>query len=282
MTASPTLDLALRLSRVRANTPLIHNITNHVAMNIMANVLLAIGASPAMAHAREEAAEFAAMADALTINIGTLSPHWVDAMEDAARAALAAGTPWVLDPVAVGATAYRREVGARLLALSPSVIRGNASEILALADLSDQANQLSSGRGVDSTAASHSAQDAAILLARHSGAVVAVTGEVDLVTDGRQIAQIEGGHALMPRVTALGCSLTGVVGAWVAETDTGSTRDIFLATTAALASYAVAGELAAQTTKGPGSFSVAFLDKLYALDGDTLTQHARLEITDAP
>lgn len=284
MTASPTLDLALHLNRVRANTPLIHNITNHVSMNIMANVLLAIGASPAMAHAREEAAEFAAMADALTINIGTLSPHWVDAMEDAARAALAAGTPWVLDPVAVGATAYRREVGARLLALSPSVIRGNASEILVLADLSDQLSspsQQSSGRGVDSTAASHSARDAAISLARRSGAVVAVTGEVDLVTDGRQVARIEGGHALMPRVTALGCSLTGVVGAWIAGTEASSTEDIFLATTAALASYAVAGELAAQTAQGPGSFSVAFLDRLYALDSNTLTQHARLEITDA-
>lgn len=285
MTISSTPDLALHLARVRAHSPLIHNITNHVSMSIMANVLLAIGASPAMAHAREEAAEFAAMADALTINIGTLSPHWVDAMEDAAGAALAAGTPWVLDPVAVGATAYRREVGARLLALSPSVIRGNASEILALANQANQLsqpNQQSSGRGVDSTAASHSAQDAAVSLARSSGAVVAVTGEVDLVTDGQRIAQIEGGHALMPRVTALGCSLTGVVAAWIAGIDADSTEETFLATTAALASYAVAGELAARTAQGPGSFSVAFLDTLYALNGDTLTQHARLEITDAP
>lgn len=264
--------LATRLERVRSSAPLIHNITNHVSMNIMANVLLAIGASPAMAHAREEAAEFAALSDALTLNIGTLSPHWVDAMQDAARAALASGTPWVLDPVGVGATAYRREVGARLLALSPSVIRGNASEIMALAHPPDQQRQ---GRGVDSTTTSHSAESAAVSLALSSGAVVAVTGEVDLVTDGQQIARIEGGHALMPRVTALGCSLTGVVAAWVA---TGENR--WLATTAALTTYAVAGELAGQRAAGPGSFSIAFLDALYTLDADTLTQHARLEITD--
>ncbi|WP_027966362.1 hydroxyethylthiazole kinase [Halomonas halocynthiae] len=285
MTASPTLDLALRLNRVRANSPLILNITNHVSMNVMANVLLAIGASPAMAHAKQEVAEFAAMAGALTINIGTLSPRWVDAMEIAARAALGAQTPWVLDPVAVGATSYRQEVGAQLLRLSPSVIRGNASEILSLAKLSDQASSLhqqhSRGHGVDSTTTSHSAQEAAILLARYSGAVVAVTGESDLVTDGQKIARIDGGHALMPKVTALGCSLTGVVGAWIAQADTESTDDIFLATTAALASYAVAGELAGRIAQGPGSFSVAFLDTLYALDSNTLTQHARLEITDA-
>ncbi|WP_346300848.1 hydroxyethylthiazole kinase, partial [Halomonas sp. BM-2019] len=112
---SPSLDVAAHLARVRERTPLVHNITNLVAMNTMANVLLAIGASPAMIHAREEAAEFTAIADALTVNIGTLSPHWVDAMIEAAEAARLTGKPWVLDPVAVGATAFRRETGARLL-----------------------------------------------------------------------------------------------------------------------------------------------------------------------
>lgn len=279
MTARPTLDLARHLNRVRTGSPLIHNITNHVSMNIMANVLLAVGASPAMAHAREEVAELTALANALTINIGTPSPHWVDAMQDAARAARAAATPWVLDPVAVGATTYRRDIGACLLALSPSVIRGNASEILALA-LANRPNQPSGGRGADSTASTHSARGAAIALALSSGAVVAVTGEVDLVTDGRQIARIEGGHPLMPKITALGCSLSGVVAAWIAGA-INDAEDTFLATTAALASYAVAGELAGGVAQGPGSFSVAFLDALYMLDGDTLTRHARLEITDA-
>ncbi|RTQ99178.1 hydroxyethylthiazole kinase [Halomonas nitroreducens] len=265
-----TIDPAEPLARVRASTPLVHNITNHVAMNTMANVLLALGASPAMVHAREEVTEFAGLANALTLNIGTLSPSWVDAMDDAARAATTAGRPWVLDPVAVGATALRREAGARLLALGPTAIRGNASEILALAD------QRGGGRGVDSTDATASAEQAAVTLARRSGAVVAVTGEVDLVTDGRRLARIAGGHALMPRVTTLGCALTGVVGAYLAGGE-----DPFTATVAALAGYAVAGQVAGEAAAGPGSFAVAFLDALHALDGPTLTARARLEITDA-
>ncbi|MFG6139337.1 hydroxyethylthiazole kinase [Halomonas sp. B23F22_10] len=272
-----SLDPAPHLARVRRTTPLVHNITNHVAMNFMANALLALGASPAMVHAREEAAEFAGLAAALTLNIGTLSPHWLDAMVDAARAANGAGTPWVLDPVAVGATRFRREAGARLLALGPTAIRGNASEILALA------RQGGGGRGVDSTDSADSAERAAVALARESGAVVAVTGEVDLVTDGRRLARVAGGHALMPRVTTMGCALTGVVGAFLAGAE-----DPFAATVAALAAYAAAGESAAESAAGPGSFAVAFLDALYALDPDTLSPSPstpladRLELTDAP
>ncbi|MGM0701605.1 MAG: hydroxyethylthiazole kinase [Pseudomonadota bacterium] len=265
------IEPATHLARLRETVPLVHNITNLVAMNSMANVLLAIGASPAMVHAREEAAEFAALADALSVNIGTLSPHWVDAMADAASAARSAGKPWVLDPVAVGATRYRRESVARLLALSPDVIRGNASEIIALAE------QGAGGRGVDSTHAAESALGAAIALARHSGGVVAVTGEEDLVTDGRRIARIRGGHSLMPRVTTLGCALTGVVAAFLARAG-----DRFEATTAALACYAVAGELAGESADGPGSFMPAFLDSLHALEAETLIARQRLEVTDAP
>lgn len=261
-----TLDPIPPLTRVQETAPLIHNITNFVAMNSMANVLLAIGASPAMVHAREEAAEFAGLAQAVTINIGTLSPHWVDAMIEAASAARAAGTPWVLDPVAVGATTYRQETARQLIALSPSVIRGNASEIIALA------TQGSGGRGVDSTDAAESARDAALQLARQTGAVVAVTGEQDLVTDGQRLARVEGGHPLMPKVTTLGCSLTGVVAAFIADAE-----DTFAATVAALACYATAGELAGKDAKGPGSFSVAFLDALHGLDAGALAGR-RLEI----
>ena len=265
------IDPATHLARVRETRPLVHNITNHVAMNSMANVLLALGASPAMVHAREEAAEFTALAGALTINIGTLSPHWVEAMEAAALAAGETGRPWVLDPVAVGATRYRRETGARLLALSPDVIRGNASEIIALA------GGTGGGRGVDSTDPAEAALEAARRLAGRTGGVVAVTGEVDLVTDGRRLAHVAGGHPLMPRVTTLGCALTGVVAAFVAGAD-----DHFEATVAALAAYAVAGELAGEVARGPGSFAVAFLDALYHLDHEALAERARLEMTDAP
>lgn len=266
-----SIDPAAHLARVRETCPLVHNITNHVAMNTMANVLLAIGASPAMVHAREEATEFTALAGALTINIGTLSPPWVDAMEASALAAGETGRPWVLDPVAVGATRYRRETGARLLALSPDVIRGNASEVIALA------GQAGGGLGVDSTAPAEAALGAARRLVRQTDGMVAVTGEVDLVTDGRRIARLWGGHPLMPRVTTLGCALTGVVAAFLAGAD-----DRFEATVAALACYAVAGELAGEVARGPGSFAVAFLDALFHLDSEALAERARLEVHDAP
>jgi len=269
-TTFPSIDPAAHLARVRERSPLIHNITNLVAMNTMANVLLAIGASPAMVHAREEAAEFTEIADALTVNIGTLSPYWVEAMIEAAEAARLVGKPWVLDPVAVGATAYRRETGARLLERLPTVVRGNASEIIAL-----EAGG-AGGRGVDSSDPAEAAEQAAVRLARRTGGVVAVTGEVDLVTDGRRLARVRGGHPLMPRVTTLGCSLTGVVAAFVAGAE-----DAFAATVAALACYAAAGEIAGETARGPGSFAVAFLDALHALEGETLRPRLQLEMTDA-
>ena len=254
------------LDEMRAAAPLVHVITNYVAMNATANVALAAGASPAMIHAREEAAEFAALAGALTVNIGTLSPPWVRAMAEAATAARGAGRPWVLDPVAVGATAYRREVGARLLALSPDVVRGNASEIIALAGRS------AAGRGVDAGDAVDAAETAARALAERTGGVIAVTGEIDLVTDGTRTARIANGHPLMSRVTALGCSLTGLVGAFVALGG-----DRFERTVAALACFAVAGERAAAGADGPGTLAVRLLDALHGLDAATLDAAARIE-----
>src|SRR5450631_3261652 len=140
------------LEDLRARRPLVHNITNYVAMTLSANVLLALGASPAMVHAEEEVEDFVAIADALVVNIGTLSPSWVAAMRLAIARATALGKPWVLDPVGCGATPYRTKVAVELAALKPSVIRGNASEILSLADQAGQA-----GKGVDSLA---SADDA--------------------------------------------------------------------------------------------------------------------------
>lgn len=253
------------LETMRARAPLVQNIANFVSMNVMANVLLAAGASPAMVHAREEAAEFAALAGALTVNIGTLSPDWVEAMKAASTVAGDAGKPWVLDPVAVGATAYRREVGAALLALRPTIVRGNASEILALAATGG------AGKGVDSGDAVQAAAGAARALALKSGGVVAVTGPEDFVTDGARIARVGNGHTLMPKVTALGCALTGVVAAFAATAD-----DPFEATVAALAFYGLAGERAASKAEGPGSFAVAFLDALASIDGAAVDEGARI------
>lgn len=247
------------LDAMRGQAPLVQCITNYVAMNIAANVLLAAGASPAMVHAEEEAGEFAGFADAVTINIGTLSSDWLVGMKAAAAAAKAAGTPWVLDPVAHMATAFRRRAVSELLALQPTIIRGNASEILALAGGS------SAAQGVDARDTVGQAEAAASELAARHACVVAVTGEVDFVTDGNRMARISGGSDLMPKVTALGCALTGLTGAYAAVHP-----DAFATTVAALTHFAVAGSAAAQQVEGPGSFAVAFLDALATVDGARL------------
>ncbi|MFS4438014.1 hydroxyethylthiazole kinase [Paracoccaceae bacterium GXU_MW_L88] len=253
------------LNAMRETAPLVQNLTNYVAMNVMANIMLAAGASPAMAHARREAAEFAGLASALTVNIGTLDEEWAECMEIAAAAAVENEIPWVLDPVAVGATAFRKEVGARLLALRPTIIRGNASEILALSQTAE-----SQGRGADATDSVEAAEEAARALALASKAVVAVTGPVDFVTDGKQAYRIENGDPMMPRITVLGCSLTGIVAAFAAAASP------LEATVAALAYYGAAGEVAAETAKGPASFQVAFIDALYSMTGERLDSMARV------
>lgn len=257
-------DTGAYLFHMRATAPLVHNITNYVAMNIMANVMLAAGASPAMVHAREEVAEFAALSHALTINIGTLDQAWADAMQMAAEVMVRHQRPWVLDPVGVGATQFRQTVCARLLTLRPTVIRGNASEILALAGVA------AVGRGADSADAVTAAESSARDLAKQTGAVVAVSGPVDYVTDGNQAFHIHNGHALMPKVTALGCSLNGVIAAFCVD------QEALPATVAAMAFFGLAGERAAQDVAGPGTFQSAFLDQLHTLSPSDLTKFARV------
>lgn len=254
-------------SNVHAATPLIHCITNFVAMNSTANTLLAIGASPAMLHAVEEVAEFTALADALSINIGTPSSTFAEGMVSAAHTAARTATPWVFDPVAVGATTFRQTLSERLLAFTPTVIRGNASEIMTLAGLTGR------GRGVDSTASADEAMDAAIALAGRQHCIVAMTGEHDIVTDGRKHLRLYGGHALMPRVTTLGCALSATVAAFIAAND-----DHLSATAAALACFAVTGEQAGRDAAGPGSFQIALFDALYQLTPASLAGAARLEV----
>lgn len=258
-------DLAAALTKLRASAPLVHNITNFVAMTPTANALLALGASPAMVHAAEEVADFAPVAAALVVNIGTLSPDWVEAMARAAEAANAAGVPWVLDPVAAGATPLRGEASRRLLALKPAVVRGNASEIIALSGLDG------GGKGVDSTAPAEAARDAAMALAKAAGTVVAVTGRIDYVTDGVRTAAIANGDSLLTRITASGCSVTAIIGAYL-----GTHMSPFDAAVAGLATMGVAGELAAGRANGPGSFQVALFDALAGIDPPTLVARARV------
>lgn len=253
------------LTALRSQTPLVHCITNYVAMNIAANVVLAAGASPAMLHAQEEVADFVPICGALTINIGTLSPSWVAAMQLAADTARATGTPWVLDPVAHFVSPYRKEVARDLVARGPSIIRGNASEILALSGAA------TAGKGADSGDSVADAEDTATALARAQGCVVAITGEVDFVTDGERAARVSGGSDIMPKVTALGCSLTALTGAFAAVAPP------LEATAAALALFAEAGSRAAQTAQGPGSFQVAFLDALSQITPADLAGEAQIK-----
>ncbi len=242
------------IAAIRAQAPLVHSVTNLVSMDIMANVLLAIGASPVMAHATEEVADFARIAGAVNINMGTLDAAWVESMQAAAAAARRAGTPWLLDPVGVGATAYRNANAASLLLLKPAILRANASETLALAGGAG-------AKGVDASHGAEQALEAAKGLAARHGAVVAVTGASDYVTDGEHVVRIDNGHPLMARVTATGCALTAVMGAALAVTG-----EPFAAAVHALVAYGIAGEMAAERAAGPGSFRVHFLDCLAGLD----------------
>ncbi|MBL8251066.1 MAG: hydroxyethylthiazole kinase [Candidatus Competibacter sp.] len=260
-------DLWARLCAVRERAPLVHNITNFVVMNNTANALLALGASPAMVHSSDEVEDFVAVSQALVVNIGTLYSEQIAACKLAAMKAKVAGVPWILDPVGAGATPYRRAAATALAGLEPNAIRGNASEILTLALEEGQ------GRGVDTTRGSEAALEAAQRLAQRVRATVAITGAVDYVTDGRRVSAIENGHPLMARVTGLGCSATAVIGAFLAvEPDT------FTAATAALAVFGVAGELAAEGGKGPGSLQVALLDTLYTIDETRFAKRCRCRV----
>lgn len=247
-------------ARVKSLSPLVHCLTNDVVTNFTANVLLAIGAAPAMVTAREEVAEFAPMANALSVNLGTLDVPQSQAIRAAIDAANIAHTPWVLDPVAVGPLRFRTEFALDLLALNPAVIRGNASEIIRLS------GGASSSRGVDSTAQTESAVDAAQLLALKTGAIVAVTGATDYVTDGRRTVVLSNGAVLMTRVTGVGCALSATVAAFIGSVEKDQWWE---ATTAAVAYSSIAGELAARDAALPGSFAVAYLDRLASLDETT-------------
>lgn len=240
------------LARIRKDNPLVLSLTNSVVQPLTANMLLAVGAAPVMLSDAEEAAELvSACCSGLLVNVGTLSRAQEGTMRRAAQTAREKGVPWVLDPVAVGLLSYRTAFCTELLGLRPAMIRGNASEIMALAGTG------AAGRGTDSTESSSSAVDAAKHLARRSGAAVLVTGEVDYATDGETVVAIHGGHPLMTRVTGVGCSMGALCAACVACAETPLEG-------AVAASYILgdAGAAAAARAPHPGSFAVALLDEL--------------------
>lgn len=243
------------LQQFRTLSPLTHCMTNDVVQSFTANTLLALGASPAMVIEPEEASQFAAIAQALLINVGTLTQARATAMRAAVEQAQQVKTPWTLDPVAVGALDFRRRFCLDILALRPAAIRGNASEILALAGMN------AGGRGVDTTDTALAAIPAAQTLARQVGTIVAVTGEVDYVTDGQRTVGIHGGDPLMTRVVGTGCALSAVVAASCALPG-----DRLDNVASACSWMKQAGQIATQQSTGPGSFVPAFLDALYNLN----------------
>jgi hydroxyethylthiazole kinase len=256
------------LDRLRETSPLVQCLTNTVVANVTANALLALGAAPAMVDLPDEAGPMARTASAVLVNLGTPAPHQRTAMQEAAGAAASAGTPWVLDPVAVGSLPVRTTLAHELLGIGPTVVRGNPSEILALATGG------AGGRGVDSTARVEDAEDAALALAHGLGAVVAVSGPVDVVTDGRRTARIGHGHELLTQMTGGGCALGAVIAAYA-----GLGTHPFDATVAAVATYTLAAEQAAEDAGGPGSFGVALLDRLASLEPAMLGDQLRITLS---
>jgi hydroxyethylthiazole kinase len=255
------------LARIRAERPLVHQITNYVVMNETANATLALGALPVMAHAVEEVEEMVGLASALVLNIGTLSPHWIEAMVLAGRAAGARGVPIVLDPVGAGATRYRTDTARGLLAELPiAVLRGNAGEVATLVGIEAEV------RGVESIASSSDAAELAREAADTLQLVASVTGPVDHVSDGERVAAVANGHELLAAVSGTGCMSTAITGAFLAaEPD-----KPFEAAVEALAAFGVAGEDAAAGARGPGTFHANLYDALAGLDPDELDRRSRV------
>jgi hydroxyethylthiazole kinase len=252
---------------VRSNSPLVHSITNYVVMNNTANALLAVGASPVMAHAHEEVEEMVKISAALVINIGTLDEYWFGSMQLAIARAEQLNKPWILDPVGAGATSYRNQVLKKLSSGSkPAVIRGNSSEIMALSNINIKT------KGVDSTHASEEALNAALSLNRAMGSVVCISGEKDLIVHDNKIVSLSNGSALMASVTGLGCTATALIGAFCAVCP-----DYFLATTAAMSLLGIAGEIAAEQAAGPGSLQVKLLDTLYSITENQFLQRLNIQ-----
>ena len=254
------------LNEIRNNSPLVHNITNYVVMNNTANALLSVGASPVMAHSLDEVEEIISISSSLVINMGTLSEHWVESMIKAGKKANELNKPIVFDPVGVGASSYRTKVAKEIIEkTNPSVIRGNASEIMVLAQLS------SVTKGVDSTAKTVEALDGAIQLSKELNNTVVVSGETDYIVTRDKISSVNNGSELMSKVTGMGCTATSVIGASVAVED-----DLHEAAVFSMVLMGVAGEIAESKSNGPGSFQISLLDTLASVSSKIISDNARI------
>lgn len=266
------MNLSTYIKNVRTKNPLVHHITNYVTVNDCANACLAIGASPVMADAVDEAADMAKIAGALVLNIGTLNVSKVESMMVAGRTANALGIPVILDPVGCGATPFRNHMAAELMAnIHMTVVRGNISEIFSLGGENVHT------KGVDAGAADVSeALTIAKALAKKWGSTVVISGEKDIITDGEKAAYVRNGCAAMPSITGSGCMCTTLIGAFVGA----NPGNPFEASLAAMAAMGIAGERAWKSygTQGLGHFHMGIIDELGNMDEDTLEKEARYEI----
>jgi hydroxyethylthiazole kinase len=254
------------LERIRQAHPLVHHITNFVVMNDTANATLHVGALPVMAHAIEEVAEMVDLAGALVLNPGTLTPEWVRSMLAAGQRANERGVPVVLDPVGAGATRLRTNSNLQLLSeLHIAVLRGNAGEVGALAGVRTEVRGVESVRGPDDVVG------VARAMARRHRAVIAITGQRDIISDGDRVLGVDNGHAWLTTITGTGCMSTTMVAAFCAVE-----QDYLFAAAYGLACFGLAGELAAREARGPASFKVALLDQLYNLTPQELAAGARI------
>lgn len=254
------------LEKIRESSPLVLSLTNSVVQPLTANLLLAVGAVAAMLHDVNEVVDMLrAGTGGLLINLGTLTREQGETMQTAVREASRLGIPWVLDPVAVGPLSLRTKVAEQLKKEKPSIIRGNASEIMTLAGYS------STTKGPESTTSSTDALQAAKELAQQTGAVVLVTGRTDYSTDGHQVIATENGHEMMSKVTGVGCSMGALAAACVSVSP-----DPFQAAISTAVLMGIAGEMAFEKSPTPGSFAVSLLDCLYTISPEDIAQKARI------
>lgn len=265
------------VEEVRATNPMAGSVTNTVTIDFVANAQLAVGGSAAMVYLPDEGECLVAAGGAVYLNMGTQFPIYTETIPRIAAAAFNAGKPWVIDPVGIGIGQQRTDLLLEVKQYKPTIIRGNASEIIALAglwDLAGTAEDLSRARGVDSTDEVAAARDAAIALARYTGGAVAVSGEVDLVTNGEVVAYSHGGSSLMSKVTGFGCSQGGVLAVYACVADP------FTAALAGVAHYNIAGRRAEELASAPASFKVAFIDELYKVSPEEIAENP-LELEEA-
>ena len=263
--------LKAAVKQVREKNPMAPSITNTVTQDFVANAQLAVGGSAAMLYLADECESIAKIAPAFYINMGTAMPFYTETLPRAARALFANKTPWVLDPVGIGLSELRTQILTQLKIYNPTIIRGNASEIIALAKLwnltDDDGGKV---RGVDSTEKVSSAKSSAINLAKFTGGAVAVSGEEDLVTDGEEVILCAGGSELFTKITGSGCALGGVMAVYL------SVATPFIAALTATTLFNQAGTKAAGKFNAPASFKTAFLDNLYELTAEEVSENFRV------